>query len=122
MTKDKALYAWFNEFMTLYPDTNVPGDVVFPYGTYTLSTAAFGDDPVSLTVQMWFRTESEAIPNQKVQELSERIGRGGVVVPCYGGAIWLTRGSPFSISAADATDSAVKLRQINITAEYFTQN
>lgn len=122
MTKDKALYAWFNEFMPFYPASSVPDDVIFPYGTYTLSTAAFGDDPVSLTVQMWFRTESEAVPNQKAQELSDRIGMSGTLVPCDGGMIWLKRGSPFSINSADATDSAVKLRQINITAEYFTQN
>ena len=122
MTKDKALYAWFNEFMPFYPASSVPDDVLFPYGTYTLATGAFGSDPVSLTVNLWFYTESEAVPNQKAQELSERIGMGGALIPCDGGMIWLKRGSPWCQSLVDEADHGIKRRYINITAEYFTQD
>lgn len=34
MTKNKALYAWLNEFMPFYRASSVPDDVEFPYGTY----------------------------------------------------------------------------------------
>ena len=34
MTKNKALIAWFNEFMPFYRASSVPKDVVMPYGTY----------------------------------------------------------------------------------------
>ena len=33
MTKDKALHAWFSQFLTAYPASSVPDDAVFPWLT-----------------------------------------------------------------------------------------
>ena len=41
MTKNKALYAWFNEFMPFYRASSVQKDVVMPYGTYEYTDGAF---------------------------------------------------------------------------------
>lgn len=120
MTVDKALHAWFNEFMTFYPSTAVPDDAAFPYGTYTAVFNAFENGEVSLTVNLWFYTESEAMPNAKAQELSERIGYSGVVIPCDNGYIWLKRGSPWSQSVVEESNANIKRRYINVTAEYLT--
>ena len=120
MTKNKALFAWFNEFMPFYRASSVPDDVVLPYGTYEYIDSAFDLGEVGLTVNLWFRTESEAIPDEKAQELSERIGYGGVTIPCDEGYIWLKRGSPFCQSLTYENDPAIKRRYINITAEYLT--
>lgn len=109
-------------YMRFYPSTSVPDDVVLPYGTYELITSAWGEEPVGLTVNLWFYTESEAIPNAKAQELSEAIGRGGVRLKCDDGYIWLKRGSPWCQSLSDETSSTIKRRYINITAEYQTFN
>lgn len=120
MTKNKALYAWFNEFMPFYRASAVPDDVVMPYGTYEYIDSAFDLGEVGLTVNLWFRTESEAIPDEKAQELSKRIGYSGVTIPCDEGYIWLKRGSPFCQSLTYENDPAIKRRYINITAEYLT--
>lgn len=120
MTKNKALYAWFNEFMPFYRSSAVPDDVVMPYGTYEYIDSAFDSGEVGLTVNLWFRTESEAIPDEKAQELSKRIGYSGVTIPCDEGYIWLKRGSPFCQSLTYENDPAIKRRYINITAEYLT--
>ena len=120
MTKNKALYAWFNEFMPFYRASSVPNDVVMPYGTYKYIDSAFDAGEVGLTVNLWFRTESEAIPDEKAQELSKRIGYGGVYLPCDEGVIWLKRGSPWCQSLTYEEDTAIKRRYINITAEYLT--
>ena len=120
MTKNKALFAWFNEFMPFYRASAVPDDVVMPYGTYEYIDSAFDAGEVGLTVNMWFRTESEAIPDEKAQELSKRIGYSGVTIPCNEGYIWLKRGSPFCQSLTYENDPAIKRRYINITAEYLT--
>lgn len=122
MTKDKALYAWFNSFMQAFPSTAVPEDVVFPWMTYELVTGSWESGEVGLTVNLWFKTESEAIPNAKAQELSDLIGMGGTVIPCDGGYIWLKRGAPWCQSLADEADSTIKRRYINISAEYLTAN
>ena len=116
MTKNKALFAWFNEFMPFYRASSVQKDVVMPYGTYEYTDAG----EIGLTVNLWFRTESEAIPDEKAQELSKRIGYGGVYIPCDEGYIWLKRGSPWCQSLTYEEDPAIKRRYINITAEYLT--
>ena len=121
MTKNKALYAWFNEFMPFYRASSVPDDVVFPYGTYEYIEDSWGAE-VGMTVNLWFYTESEAIPDEKAQAFSELIGLGGALIPCDGGAIWLKRGSPWCQSLRDETDTNIKRRYINITAEFLTEN
>ena len=128
MTKDEALYRFFSGFgIPAYPDTavlneNGEPDVVLPYLTYTPVFDAWGGEPVSLTVNLWFYTESEKIPNTKADEISRAIGLGGKILPCDGGYIWLKRGSPWCQSLSDETSPTIKRRYINITAEYLTEN
>lgn len=120
MTKGQALYRFFSSFgLTAYPSTAVPDDAEFPFLTY--ESAAGGFEEVStLTVNLWYYTESEAAPNAKAQELSARIGMGGILLPCDGGAIWIRRGTPFSQSVRDDSDSSIKMRYINVTAEFLS--
>ena len=40
MTKDKALHAWFSQFLPSYPTSNVPEDATFPWLTYELTRHA----------------------------------------------------------------------------------
>lgn len=121
MTKSQALQTFFSSFgMTAYTSTSVPDDVIFPYLTYDLITGAWGDEQAAITVNLWFYTESEAIPNAKAEEISKKIGLGGITVPCDDGIIWIKRGSPWCQSLTDETNKTIKRRYINITAEYLT--
>lgn len=122
MTKNKALYAWLNQFLPFYRASSVPGDVEMPYGTYEYVSGAFEGGAVSMSVNLFFYTESEAIPDQKEMELSERIGPGGVLIPCDGGYIWLKRGSPWCQSVVYEDEPNIKRRTINLTCEYLTLN
>lgn len=123
MTKAAALYQFFSGFgMPAYASTSVPEDAVLPYLTYELITSAWEGGEVGLTVNLWFYTTSEAVPNAKAQELSEAIGLGGKILRCDGGAIWLKRGSPWCQSLSDETSPNIKRRYINVTAEYLTEN
>jgi len=123
VTKEAALKQFFSSFgITAYPSTAVPKDVVFPYLTYEVITSAWGAEPVGLTVNLWYFTTQESLPNAKARELSEEIGQGGAVIPCDGGYIWLKRGSPWCQNLTDETDPNIKRRYINVTAEYLTEN
>ena len=123
MTKAAALHRFFSSFgMTAYTVTSVPEDAIFPYLTYGLITSAWEAGEVGLTVNLWFYTESEKIPNTKADEISRAIGLGGKILPCDGGYIWLKRGSPWCQSLSDETSPTIKRRYINITAEYLTEN
>ena len=121
MTKEQALYQFFNSFGIVgYRNTSVPDDVIFPYLTYDAPISSFEEDPVSITLNLYYYTDSEATPDAKAEEIRQRIGMGGVLLNCDGGAIWLKWGVPWCQSLVDETNRNIKRRYINITAEYLT--
>ena len=118
MTPAEALYQFFSGFgITAYPVDAVPPDTALPYLTYTNAPGYFGEQ-VSLTCQVWMHTTSEAVISAVVEEIGTAIGNGGKLLPIDGGAIWIKRGTPWCVPVVSQTDTADKLRQLNITAEY----
>ena len=120
MTKAAAIYQFWNSFgLTAYEENTVPEDADFPYITYQLVTDSF-DYEIPLTASIWYRSESWTAINAKAEEVSQKISRGGKIIPCDGGAIWLKRGQPFAQSMGDESDNLIKRKYLNITAEYMT--
>lgn len=123
MTKEEAVYGFLSGFdLPAWAASQVPEEAELPYLTYGLSTASFGDGETALTVDLWFRTEGEAIPDEKAAQLVRTVGRGGVLLRCEGGGLWLKRGSPLCQRLADPTDPGIKRRCLNLTVEYLTEN
>ena len=121
MTKEQALHKFFNQFGIVgYRSTSVPDDVIFPFLTYDAPISSFEEESVSITANLYYYTDSEAEPDAKAEEIRLAIGRGGIVLPCDGGGIWLKWGSPWCQSLADETNRTIKRRYMNITAEYLT--
>ena len=120
MTKSAAIYQFWNSFgLTAYDENSVPDDAAFPYITYQLVTDSF-DREIPLTASIWYRSESWSGINAKTEEISQKISRGGKIIPCDGGAIWLKRGNPFAQSMGDESDDLIKRKYLNITAEFMT--
>lgn len=124
MTKASALYNFFSSFgIEAYEETLVPtGEEApkFPYLTYQLITDSF-DNEVLIPVSLWYRSEASLLAlNTKTEEISQRIGRGGVFLGCDGGKIWIKRGSPFAQTMSDPKDNTIRRKYINITAEFLT--
>ena len=120
MTKAAAIYQFWNSFgLTAYEENTVPHDAVFPYITYQLVTDSF-DREIPLTASIWYRSESWTGINAKTEEISQKISRGGNIISCDGGAIWLKRGQPFAQNMRDESDDLIKRKYINITAEFMT--
>lgn len=121
MTKEQSLYQFFNSFgITGYRNTSVPNDVIFPFLTYDTPVSSFEEDPVSITLNLYYYTDSEADPDAKAEEIRQAIGMGGKLLYCDGGAIWLKWGTPWCQPLVDETNATIKRRYINITAEYLT--
>ena len=121
MTKEQALYQFFNSFGIVgYRNTSVPDDVIFSYLTFDVPVSSFEEDPVSITLNLYYYTDSEADPDAKAEEIRNAIGMGGKLLYCDGGAIWLKWGTPWCQSLVDETNRNIKRRYINITAEYLT--
>ena len=120
MTKAAAIYQFWSGFgLTAYEENTVPTDAAFPYITYQLVTDSF-DREIPLTASIWYRSESWTAINAKTEEISQKISRGGKIISCDGGAIWLKRGQPFAQSMGDESDDLIKRKYLNITAEFMT--
>ena len=122
MTKAAAIYQFWSGFgIAAYEENTVPEDAAFPYLTYQLVTDSFDRD-VAATASLWYRGESWTAINAKTEEISQKISRGGKIIACDGGAIWLKRGQPFAQSMGDESDDLIKRKYLNITAEFLTAN
>lgn len=119
MTKEAVLASFFESFaIAAYEETNVPIDkqAEFPRITYS---AIIGDtmDETALYASVWYYSEAWVDCNAKVEEIRRRIGPGGILLPCDGGAIWLKRGQPFAQPLPDENDM-VRRKYLNIVAQY----
>ena len=120
MTKAAAIYQFWSSFgLTAYEENTVPTDAVFPYITYQLVTDSFYRE-IPITASLWYRSESWTTINAKTEEISQKISRGGKIISCDGGAIWLKRGQPFAQNMRDESDDLIKRKYLNITAEFLT--
>lgn len=118
VTKAGALQKFFASFgLDAYPINAVPNDVTFPYLTYENEIASQGRS-VNPTVNLWFYTESEAIPNEKADEISKAIGLG-TSISCDDGAIYIYMTDGWH-PLSDENDSAIKRRYTNMKITFNT--
>ena len=100
-------------------------NIEYPYITYEVAVDSF-DAPVAIGADLWDKSTSWARLAQKAEQIANAIGRGGVMIPFDGGAVWITRGTPFSqrMAPQDAATAAAgyDLRRIhiNINAEFIS--
>ena len=123
MTKAAALQNFFSSFgLPAYEESSVPTGAdapAFPYLTYSVVTGSLGEE-CALSLNLWYRTSSWLESNAKTEEIGYTIGRGGKVIRCDGGAVWIKRGIPFAQSMSDPEDDYIKRKYMNITAEFLT--
>lgn len=119
MTQEAAIYQFLSGFgIPAYASSSVPSDAKFPYLTYDLILGEWGESEVNLSVNVWYRTESEAEPNAKVREIGRELGHGGTQIACDGGTLWLKKGSPWAQAVTiEGEDEKVKRRYVNINVE-----
>lgn len=120
MTKTEALYNFFNSFsIPAYPTSAVPGKAKFPFMTYEVALGEW-QDTTAIAVNVYYYTDSEAIINNKVEEISKAIGLGGTQIACDEGAIWITKGSPYVNAIRYDDEPTIKRRQLNLNLTFFT--
>lgn len=119
--KDVALHEFFSGFgVPAYVYTSVPLEATYPRLTYEPVFGSFDGGPVSIAVNLWYRTESERIPNAKADEIFKYIGRGGRQIACDDGMIWINRDESGWTSRLDPDDSMIKRRYMLMMVQYNT--
>ena len=120
MTPEAAIYQFLSGFgIPAYAASSVPDQAAFPYITYQPVTPDMFSE-ANMAVTVWYRTDSEAVPNAKVREIGEAIPpRSKVPFQCDGGGFFISRGSPWAQPVTTTEDdSKVKRRLINMTVEF----
>ena len=119
MTPEAAIYRFLSGFgIPAYASTSTPSEAEFPYITYDLVlTEDWATSEANIPVNVWYRTDSEAVPNAKVREIGAALGIGGVTLPCDGGIVWLKKGSPWAQAVREEGDEKIKRRYVNINVE-----
>lgn len=119
MNKTQALNSFWNSFnLIAYDEGTVPDNAQLPYITYSTGEDDF-NRPVSLTASIWYRSKRWDEITSKLEEISNRITRGGVMVPYDNGSIWIKKGSPFAQRVRDEDDSIRRI-YMNIEAEFIS--
>lgn len=127
MDKVQALHSFWSSFgipaideQSAYDESTLKDlDISFPYITYEVATDSF-DYPVAIGADVWYQSTSWAEATAKAQQIENAIGRGGKMIAYDGGAIWITRGSPFSQRLAAENGYDVRRIHININAEFLS--
>lgn len=118
MDKMQALNAFWNSFdLIAYDENTVPDDAELPYITYESASDSFGNT-IAQTTQLWYRSSSWLDITLKAQEISDRITRGGCMIPYDGGALWINRASPWAQRLSEESDNMVRRIVLNITIEF----
>ena len=123
MDKFQALHSFWSSFAWDAIDEQSSYEKHFDppdkYITYEAAVDSF-DSACFIGADLWHRSLSWAEISQKAEEISEYIGRGGVMIPYTGGALWITRGAPFAQRMAAETTEDVRRIHLNINAEYLS--
>lgn len=113
-TREAAIFQFLDSFsIPAYPATATTEQTELPYITYNLVIGDW-DYPVSMEVDIWMRTESEAAINNKVREIERKLDK---VIPYDGGAVWITKGSPWAQAVPDE-DNTIKRRYLNFDLQF----
>lgn len=125
MDKQAAIHSFWSSFgLKAYDESSVPDDAMVisndKYITFSVATSAF-NEPIPLTANLWYRSVTWASIVAKTEEIEHAIGRGGVVLPCDGGAVWIVKGSPFAQRMTDEDDTIRRI-YLNIIVEFLTED
>jgi len=119
MNKKQALHDFWSKFgWKAYEASSVPDNAELPYILHETSTSEF-DRPISLSATLCDRSTSWSNISDKELEISGIINRGGVIVPYTGGAMWITKGLPWSINLPAEEDNSIRKIMLNYNIEFF---
>ena len=128
MTKEEALYNFFSQFgIKAFREEAVPSGAskpTFPYITYQTSSGSIGED-ISIVASRWDQVGNNYSAGRKndewADEVSRILGKGGKLIPFDGGALWMKKGTPFSLSMGDPADPLIRRKLITLSIENLTE-
>ena len=125
MDKEQVIYQFWSGFgLQAWDENSVPtGEDApeLPYITYGVATDSFGN-AVSLSGSLWYLSNSWKDISRKSNEISNKIGLGGMILPCDHGAVWIKRGSPFAQRMGEPSDDRIRRIFLNLEVEFLVMD
>ena len=116
MNKIQALNDFWNGFTwKAYDASSMPEGVPYQHISYEVSSDDF-NHPVAQTANLWDRSTSWQDITLKEMEISDYIGRGGIMITYDDGAMWIKKGTPWARRLADSEN--IKRIVLNIEVEF----
>ena len=127
MDKAQALHEFWSSFDIPAIDEQSAYDegvleqlgISYPYITYEAATDSF-DNSLMLSADIWYNSTSWKDISWKALEIANDIGMGGKLVHYDGGAIWITRSTPFASRMTSDSTNDIRRIHININAEFLS--
>lgn len=120
MTALQALHSFWGGFsLPVFDENTVPDKTAFPYITYEASRDFFGAT-LAQSASLWYYSKSWAAITEKEEQIAQYIGRGGRMIACDGGSIWIKRGQPWAQRLPDASDDTIRRIVLNLEVEFLT--
>lgn len=118
MDKMQALHSFWSGFgLKAYDENSVPDDAQLPYLTYEASSDDFGNSLMQ-NASLWYRSSSWSEITAKEQEIADFITRGGRMIACDGGSLWLQKGTPWAQRMGDQSDEMIRRIVLNVNVEF----
>lgn len=118
MDKGQAYKSFWNSFgLKAYDETSVPDNEPMPYITFEMIEDDFNHS-VGLTASVFYRSSAWIDITAKTKEIESVIGRGGIVKPFDGGAMWIKKANPWARRSSDENDDSVRRIILNIEVEF----
>ena len=118
MNAVQTLHQFWSSFgIPAYDESTVPDNASLPYLTYEISNDFFGN-ALARNVSLWYRSASWSAITFKEQDIAETIGRGGRMLECDEGAIWIKRGVPWAQRMTEPSDDMIRRIVLNIEMEF----
>ena len=122
MDKFQAIQNFWSSFgLEAYDESTVPtGEYKpeLPYITYDTAISSL-NSPIYLHGSLWYYSASWVKITEKLIEIENYLGRGGVTLLIDEGAVWIRKGYPFAQRMGDP-DDMIRRIYINLEAEFLT--
>lgn len=130
MNRIQALHSFWSGFgLPAYDENSVPDEAMNPdspdyigqYITYDIVDSGW-DEEVTMMANLWYYSSSWKEITEKAMAIGDYITRGGVMIPCDEGAIWIKKAPTWAQRMAHEGYDMVRRILLTIEVEYVISN
>ena len=115
MTQEAAMTEFLGRTgLPVYAAGEVPAQPPAGYITLQFAGGLWGQT-IAAEADLWLTDDGQTNINALSRRLLARLDHGGCMLPCDGGALWVTAGSPAAAALTDSTGPNLRRRRVNLT-------